>query len=188
MKILVLDIETTGFLDKGGSIVEIGIVELDLETGETEIVFDSLLREEILTEDHFKEPFGWIFKNSDLTTEAVLAAPPAAEVFKQVQEILDSYPAGCTAYNKKFDFGYLRNRGLNVKDLPCPMLLSTDICKMRNPYGYSNYKWPKVEEAWAFFFPDQEYVEKHRGADDAVHEAKIVFELYKRGVFLVEDV
>ena len=33
-KILILDIETTGFLNQGGSIVEIGIVELNLDTGE----------------------------------------------------------------------------------------------------------------------------------------------------------
>lgn len=32
-KILILDIETTGFLQQGGKIVEIGIVELDLSNG-----------------------------------------------------------------------------------------------------------------------------------------------------------
>ena len=57
-KILVIDIETTGFQKQGGSIVEVGIVELDLETGKAEIIFDSLCRESILSERHFEEPMG----------------------------------------------------------------------------------------------------------------------------------
>ena len=33
MKIGIIDIETTGFLQNGGKIVEVGIVELNLENG-----------------------------------------------------------------------------------------------------------------------------------------------------------
>ncbi|MBI9064088.1 MAG: 3'-5' exonuclease [Marinilabiliaceae bacterium] len=182
-KILVLDIETTGFLDQGGSIVEIGIVELCLETGYTEIIFDSLLKEDILSAKHREKPMGWIFRNSDLTPEEVRDAPPATEVLAKVQQILDQYPLGCTAYNKQFDFGFLSDRGLRIKDLPCPMLLATDICRLPNNYGYNNYKWPTVEEAWEHFFPTIKYDELHRGADDAKHEALIVYELYKLGLF-----
>lgn len=184
-KILVLDIETTGFLQQGGSIVEIGIVELDLNTGAIVTIFDSLLREEILTAKHKEEPFGWIFRNSDLTPDQVRNAPPAMEVLEQVQKILDSYPLGCTAFNKSFDFGFLKDRGLKIKELPCPMLLSTDVCKLPNKNGYNSFKWPKVDEAFEHFFPKVEYTELHRGADDAKHEAMIVYELYKQGIFKV---
>ncbi|MDP8315784.1 MAG: 3'-5' exonuclease [Candidatus Celaenobacter antarcticus] len=117
-KILSLDIETTGFFGQGGSIIEIGIVDLDLDTGEITEVFDSLLREERLTEEHGEKPFGWIFQNSDLTLEEVMDAPLANEVFSKVQEVLDQYPLGCTAFNKKFDFGFLKDRGLKIKELP----------------------------------------------------------------------
>jgi len=182
-KILVVDIETTGFLNQGGSIVEIGIVALCLETGQTEIIFDSLLRENILTAKHREEPMGWIFRNSDLTPEAVRDAPSASEVLTKVQHIIDQYPLGCTAYNKQFDFGFLTDRGLIIKELPCPMLLATDICQLPNKHGYKNYKWPSVEEAWRHFFPAITYNERHRGADDAKHEALIVYELYKLGIF-----
>ena len=41
-KILILDIETTGFLQQNGKIVEIGIVELDLENGQREIIFNEV--------------------------------------------------------------------------------------------------------------------------------------------------
>jgi DNA polymerase-3 subunit epsilon len=55
------------------------------------------------------------------------------------------------------------------------------VCKI--PGNYGKYKWPKVEEAYDFFFPNNNYVEKHRGADDAFHEADIVYELHKIGLF-----
>jgi DNA polymerase-3 subunit epsilon len=43
--ILVVDIETTGFLNQGGLIIEIGIVKLNLENGEISPAFNSLIRE-----------------------------------------------------------------------------------------------------------------------------------------------
>ena len=186
-KILILDIETTGFLPQGGSIVEIGIVELNLDTGEIIEIFQSLLREKILNWDHGKPPYGWIFKNSDLTLEELRTAPNAYIIFSQVQEILNSYPIGCTAYNNKFDFGFLIDRGLKIKILPCPMILSTDICKIPSRDSRSQYKWPSVEEAFKFFFPDSEYIEKHRGLDDAKHEAMIVYRLYQDGIFKINQ-
>lgn len=186
-KILVLDIETTNFLKKGGSIVEIGIVELCLDSGEINIIFDSLLREPILTAKHRdrSKKFGWIFDNSDLTVEAVREAPSSGYVFAQVQSILNDYPLGCTAYNKKFDFDFLKDRGIVIpNELQCPMLLSTPIvgaCFKNGRVG----KFPNVEEAFAYFLPDVKYTEEHRGADDAKHEAMIVYELCKLGVFKV---
>ena len=183
-KILVIDIETTGFQKQGGSIVEVGIVELDLVTGATEIVIDSLCREDILDERHFREPMGWIFKNSTLRAEEVMAAPRMGDLLPEIQKIVNAYPVGATAYNRSFDFDFLKSRGVRFGvELPCPMKLSTPICQLP-PFRYGSYKWPKVEEAWAEFFPNEEYVELHRGADDALHEARIVHELYRRGVFV----
>ncbi len=89
-KILVIDIETTGFQKQGGSIVEVGMVELDLATGDTAIVFDSLCRESILSERHFEEPLGWIFKNSTLKAEEVLAAPGLDALLPEIQEIVNA--------------------------------------------------------------------------------------------------
>ena len=183
-KITVLDIETSGFLNQGGSIVEIGIVELNLDNGEVKGLFNSLCKEDIFDETHKEGRFGWIFDNSDLKFEDVMNAPAFDSVKKQVQEILDKYPLGCTAFNNSFDFGFLRDRGLRIKGLPCPMKLSTPICKL--PGNYGGYKWPKVQEAFDYFFPDNDYTEKHRGMDDAEHEAQIVYELYKMGIFEID--
>ncbi len=115
--------------------------------------------------------------------EEVRNAPPAEVVLSQIQKILDQYPLGCTAFNKSFDFGFLKDRGVQINELPCPMLLATYICQLPNKNGYDNFKWPSVEEAWQHFFPAVQYDELHRGADDAKHEALIVYELFKWGVF-----
>ncbi len=183
-KILVIDIETTGFLQEGGAIVEVGMVSLDLDSGLVEVVFDSVCRESILTAKHREEPLGWIFRNSSLTVEEVREARDLREMLPELQGIVDGFLLGATAYNRNFDFQFLENRGLVFGEkLPCPMELSTPICKL--PGKFRDYKWPKVEEAWLHFFPDRPYTELHRGADDARHEAMIVWELYKLGVFKV---
>ena len=123
----------------------------------------------------------WIFKNSDLEFKDV-ANSPSLNV-GALQQIFDKYPA--TAYNKKFDFDFLKDRGLKINELPCPMIIATDICKIPHVNGYGN-KWPKVQEAWDFFFGDTGYIEKHRGCDDAEHEAMIVLRLWEMGVFEVK--
>jgi DNA polymerase III subunit epsilon len=51
-----------------------------------------------------------------------------------------------------------------------------------NP-GYRDPKWPKVQEAWDFFFSTSDSIEAHCALDDAKHEAIIVSELYKLGKF-----
>lgn len=184
MKILVLDIETTGFLDKGGKIVEIGIVELNLENGNRKILFDSVVHEKGITKEEIEN--SWIINNSSLSVEDVQHSPDLRRVTKWVQGIIDAYPLGITAYNNVFDFGFMESRGfVFANKLPCPMKLSTDICQI--PGKFNDFKWPSVEEAYEYFFPDSNYDEEHRGADDAMHESEIIHELYYRGVFKLKS-
>ena len=120
-----------------------------------------------------------------LTVEEIRSSPDFRKIKDEIQRIIDAYPNGVTAYNRIFDTTFLEYYGINFpKLLPCPMILSTNIVKAphKNP-RYSGYKWPSVEEAWAHFFPDIEYDEKHRGADDAFHEAQIIYALYKMGKY-----
>lgn len=181
-KILIIDIETTGFLQQNGKIVEIGIVELDLNTGERNILFDEVCHEKGITIEELQN--SWIIKNSDLTTELIKYSGSLESKQKRIQKLLDDYPIGTTAFNNSFDFGFMEDRGFVFpKKLPCPMKLSTDICKLPNSRG--GYKWPKVEEAHLHFFGDVGYIEKHRGADDAYFEAEIVYKLYQLGIFKI---
>lgn len=185
MKILILDIETTGFLQQGGKIVEVGIVELDLTNGDRKIIFSEVCHESGITLDEVQN--SWIVKNSDLNMESIKYSGSLESKKQRIQKILDDYPLGATAFNNAFDFGFMENRGIKFpKKLPCPMKLSTDICKIPNQNRYGGFKWPKVEEAHKHFFGDVGYVEKHRGADDAYYEAEIVYELYKLGIFKIE--
>jgi DNA polymerase III subunit epsilon len=148
--ILVVDIETTGFLDEGGKIVEIGIVKLDLENGKILPAFDSLIKEPGFDINHTKEPFGWIFKNSSITYEEVLFAPSLESKRDIIQGLFDECPA--TAYNKEFDFGFLQNRGFEIHELLCPMWIADPILDLKDDDDGDRYinKWPSMEDVYKY--------------------------------------
>ena len=187
MKVAIIDIETTDFLGRKGKIIEIGIASLDTDTGAITEAFHTVCFEEGIkaTDAH-----AWIFKNSNLTFEEVAEAPDLIDVKPEIEAILAEHDVA-TAFNKKFDFNFLRDRGFVLgPEWPCPMLASVDICKVKKKgkqAHHKGYKWPNVEEAWTFFFPDAPYVEEHRGLDDAMHEAAIVNELFKLGVMAKQE-
>lgn len=187
--IIVLDIETTGVSKYESKIVEIGIVKLNLETGQVSELYNSLIREDGFDLSHTEGKFGWIFRNSDLSFNDVCNAPSLESQRSLLQTIFNQYKA--TAYNKRFDFDFLINRGFVINELPCPMIIATPLLKLTdynfddNDNVYEFQKWPSVEEAWSYFFEFSEYKEAHRGLDDAFHEAQIVMELFKIGKFKV---
>jgi DNA polymerase-3 subunit epsilon len=173
-EIIVVDIETTDLDHKKGHIVEIGIAKLCLKTGKVEELYNELVKEPGFGKKHKNS---WIFKNSDLSWEDVYRIPiMCEEVLSELQQIFDEYRA--TAFNKAFDFGWLRSRGLNITELDCPMLLMTR----------PGERWPSVMRAWKRIYPEAEYIEKHRGLDDAMHEALIVYDLFKQGIFKVKSI
>jgi DNA polymerase-3 subunit epsilon len=182
-EIAIVDIETSGFQHQGGLIVEIGIVGLNLETGVVTNEFDSIVKEDGFDEGHSKHPYGWVFQNSNLRCDDVLSANNLTDMLPEIQNVLNKYSLGATAYNKAFDFGFLRSRGLQINELSCIMLSATPVVNLPPNFGYGTPKWPKVEEAWEYFFPQVEYKEAHRALDDARHEALIAYELYKINKF-----
>lgn len=175
--IIVCDIETTGLYPTTDLILEIGIVKLDLTSGRLEKLFDHIIKEPNFDE---KYVHSWIFENSDLKFDDVLNASLLEEFKSELQNIFEKYPA--TAYNKQFDFGFLKNRGILInKEEDCPMLQATPILRLPAKYNKPGYKYPSVEEAWRFYFAEKPYREAHRAYDDAVHEAQIVYEMHKNG-------
>lgn len=185
-KIIVLDIETTEVaVAKGGKIVELGIVELDLATGAKKMLYSKVFNPGGLTAEQLATK--WICASGYMTPLEILEGANFQDELPVIQNILDQYLNGATAFNRVFDVSFLKNEGVTfTKDLPCPMLLATPVCKLPHARGGSGYKWPKVQEAWDFFFgKNTDYVELHRGPDDAWHEADIVYELFKRGIFKI---
>jgi len=174
--VIVLDIETTGFSPKFSMICEIGLCFLDLETGDIDPIFNIVCQEE---NKKFDER-SWIFQNSDLKYEDVANAPYLKDFRVELQAIFN-LNCPCTAYNQKFDFGFLEFRDFKIRQkFWDPMLKLTSILKIPNiSYYAKDYKWPSVWEAYNYFFPNERYIEAHRALDDAMHEAKIVYETYK---------
>ena len=171
MKILVLDIETTGFSEKLDAIVEIGMVLTDTDAKKYKIVFNSVIKDKNF--DQKKHENSWIFLNSDLTVEEVQKANTIEHYFDKIQSYFNKY--NVTAFNKSFDLRFMSSRGFKCKDIKCLMEASMDYVKLKDKRG--NKKKPSVQEAYDFFFPTEGYVEKHRGGDDARQEAKILLKM-----------
>jgi DNA polymerase III alpha subunit (gram-positive type) len=171
--IIVVDIETTGFNPKTSCILEIGICKLDLNSGKLNKLFDATIKE-----PHFKpkDANAWIFSNSNLIYKEILGSKSLDYYRNEIQAIFDKYPA--TAYNKKFDFDFLKSRGFNIKELMCPMLAATNVIKLPPIKPNTLFKWPSFEETYSYYFPHRKYIELHRGFDDAEHEAQIVFMMF----------
>jgi DNA polymerase-3 subunit epsilon len=185
-EIAVVDIETSGFQNQGGLIVEVAIVGLDVDTGDITNAFDAVVKEDGFGKKHAKSPYGWVFQNSSLAYRDVLSADDLTKKLPEIQSILDRYPLGATAFNKQFDFGFLKSRGLEINELPCIMLSASPVVDLPPNPGFSDAKWPTVAEVWEYFFPGTGYKDAHRGLDDARHEALLVHELYKLGKFRIE--
>ena len=167
MKLLIIDIETTGFVPQGQSIVEIGMVLCDSDTRETIPVFNQVVRDDEF--DYYKHKNAWIFQNTDLTAEQVRNAKHIDEYREELQGLFDKYLL--TAYNKRFDLSFMRARGFDIKDTKDLMVNGRNISLTMT----GKKSAPSVEKLYSWFFPDENYIEKHRGLDDALHEAKIFY-------------
>ena len=169
MNILVVDIETTGFVPETGSIVEIAMVLVNTKTKEIKTLFN-----EVLHDDNFGEhsKSAWIFSNSSLTYKEVRESKHIEHYRPQIQSILDQYQM--TAFNKKFDLAFLRARGFKCNDLgKCIMESAKEYMNIL----YNEYKNPSVVKAYRMLFNQPEYNEDHRANQDCIDEAKILLKL-----------
>jgi len=182
--VLVLDVETTGFLKdkkRENYIVEMGIVMVDLETRKKYKIFDEVIKEEGFSEIH-KD--AWVFENSDLTFDEVMKkGKPLSDFKDQLQDLFNTFIV--TAYNTDFDLGFLEKAGFTFPYKgPCIMKCATELYQIKSPWGI---KWASVEEAWFYLF-DEPYIEKHRAYDDVLHESEIMLALYSLGVWKYEKI
>lgn len=174
MKVLVIDIETTGLDPHYDLIVEIAAVLLNTKTGRIKTKFNSLIKE-----DGEINKNAWIFKNSNLRYEEVIEKGRSINnIRNKLQKLINKFSS--TSYNKSFDFRFLRARGFDFKStISDPMLVMTDVLQIVT--RYENYKWPRVQEVIDYF--GWGIVEAHRALEDAKIEAKIIYEAIKRGYF-----
>lgn len=170
MKLAIIDIETTGFVrEYGESIVELAIVLCDTNTRKTEILFSNVLKDDNFGADKHRQ--AWIFKHSDLTYEDVEAAKNIEHYRDELQGIFSKYKI--TAYNKKFDTGWLNSLGFKYKDSKCLM----ETAKEYRSVILGETANPSVETSYQWLMKNGSYKEKHRALDDALDEAEILYKL-----------
>jgi len=191
MKIAVIDLETTGFVPSD-CIVEIGVCELDLEAGTTKALVNMPVRESHFTKAQHRH--SWIFSHSSLKFWDVINATPWKNAERELAWILEEYPIA--AFNKAFDFGFLKHRDLVPKrELPCPMISAAQVLRIPVSLAFrkswvgplGEYKWPTLEEAWEHYFPGLDYAEQHRAFDDALHEALLIRAMHIAGDYKIEE-
>lgn len=188
MKVVVLDIETTGFDHEHDCILELGIVELDLSNGEVETLFNSTFKEKHLSAKHHS---AWIFKNEFMNQSDVRDALDIEHYRTEIQDILDKYSGKITAWNRSFDVGFLSSRGFKFgESVEDPMAASTSYFKIpqKTKWATINFgvnKYPSAQEAWDILFPGNPKIEEHRGLSDAIMEAGIIYALHSKGVYKI---
>jgi DNA polymerase III epsilon subunit-like protein len=173
MKLLVIDLETTGLYASSDFIVEIGLVLVDTDTKDITLLFDHVVKDKGF--NPIKHKNSWVFNNTTLTVEDVERAEPLDSYFDELQEYFNEYLV--TAYNKTFDLSFLRAAGFIVNDTTCIMHVSKKYSLLKTAGG--KVKTPKMEEIYnQFFMPEGKgYKEQHRAAADAMDEGKILLHL-----------
>ncbi len=174
MKILVVDIETTGFY-ANSAIVEIGIVLVDTDTKEIKLMFDNVIKHDRFSK--WKHKKSWIFENTTLSVQDVENANTLESYFDEIQALFDKYKM--TAYNKAFDLRFLRGVGFVIDDIKCLMKTAYSYSEVLDKNG--KIKKPSVEEIYNQFFMSEGdvYYEEHRAGADALDEAKILLHMVK---------
>jgi len=84
------------------------------------------------------------------------------------------------AHNSEFDCFMLsieshrHNVECSMPGVFCTMHAMTPVCRIPNQYGYSDYKWPRLEEAYKHAFN-----ETFDGAHDAMADVRACARLYR---------
>ena len=178
-KIVIIDIETTGFNRDLDSIIEIGIVELDIKSGQIRTLFNSQVKDTNFdVSQHIDNTF---IKTSGIDIYEISESISIKECEEDLQLIFDNYR--CAAYNRTFDFGWLESRTFSI-----PMKLM-DIMRFCIKL-FSNCKSFKFQDVYRFitdqlndfitkYLTRTYYKSNHRAIDDAICEAEVLFYLIK---------
>lgn len=179
MSVLVLDTETTGF-PPAARMVQLAALLFDNEGNELD-GYDAVI-----------QPDGWEVPLEaaaihGFTTE--ICATVGVPLFSAMERLIPMLDRAVllVAHNWDFDARIIgaeitrtHNRQLHnpSQKSACTMRLSTDICRLPQRRG-RGYKWPTLNEAYAFFFGKQ-IENAHHARADARACAEIFFELRKR--------
>ena len=174
--VYVLDTETTGLTGcPVDSVVDIGIVALDLFDGDISPIYSETVGYDVASWDSVHR-HAWIFENSDLTLEDVGSAKPFDEVAQEVRGILDGHLA--TSFNVPFDFDkFLLRAPWSVRPVLCDDIMTSASWPV---LGCS--RWPKLDHSYRVLCPGDPAgigrSQHHRALEDALQAAYILRWLY----------
>ena len=194
-KLVVIDIETTGGKINHDKITEIGIVELDINTGDIKILFNSLINEDGFEIKKYMDSYG--LKNSGISPFKIdLLKNHSIDDFKDILgQVFKSSKVASWAINN-FDFLWLESRGFVIpRKLFDIQRFAKEIIRKKDKNASFN-----LENAWKFFresrkqgedrfgryLKEKDYIVSHRALDDAWHEAKILYLLIKKYKFPID--
>lgn len=134
----------------------------------------------------------WIFSNSDMTLEAVSAAPRLSAVIEDVRCILKD--RWVTSYNVQFDMDkFLYRFPWNLKgtfrEVRDPMLTAAGICRLPSQYyGVNEYRYPKLELAYERILEGEDPAginrhQDHRALSDARMASHLLLRMYRDGSY-----
>ena len=137
------------------------------------------------------EPNGWTIPphvskihgiTNETASESGLSKDCVSELFLQAAFKADLL----VAFNFKFDsvvMAKATNTPLDSEKSFCPMLALTDVCKLPGKRGY---KWPKLSEAYRFFF-GRDFEGAHNALSDSRATKEIFFEMINRSLIKLDE-
>ena len=161
-------------------IVEIGIVELDINTGERKILFNAPIYEDGVEKCNGMGAFN--ISNLDIID---VKKSNGLESYREVlQFIFDNYRI--TSYNTTFDLEILELRGFKIPKKMMDMMKFVRRLLPKGKYNFEfayRYFYNLRENVTGKYLKNKNYEEQHRAIDDAIHEVELLFLLINKFKF-----
>lgn len=126
--------------------------------------------------------------SEELLKEWGVLPEDAADVFTKWANRCSHFVAHNEEFDNKIMQCFLYRAGFNPDFCHggtkyCTMKTSTNICKVPSPRG--GFKWPKLNEAYPYFFNGKQFDNAHNALADVNPCAEIFWEHVRRGVYAI---
>ena len=189
-KLLIIDIETSGFSRKDNSIIEIAAIELNINTGEYRALFNSLVKDNNFDVNRYEGSHS--YKKTRIKPEDILKARPLLYYKDYLQQLFNCYAVGAFSLNN-FDFKWLESRGFTFPNkFDFQLAVRRIIFKENKEFKYRGEKF-SLRASWFYFLnriENKQMPEKnkltvhdgvfHRALYDTILETKILYLLISK--------